>query len=134
MKRKVLDGASFELARPATILDDTYFLVALRQAPVAAPMAAPFAMPYDAMLPKAAQAANLLGPVAVSATHVRYNAVRLEPTWMILGHAAGAAAALCAKDGISAHDVDVQSLQKLLRTQKQLIMPSDPLNSQESRI
>eukprot|EP00937_MAST-01D_sp_MAST-1D-sp2_P007326 g7326.t1 len=133
MKKKVLDGAKYELARPATVLDGTYLLVALQPAPVHTSgctvcMVEPFEMPYDSMLPKAAQATNLLGPVAVSATHVRYNAVRMEPTWMILGHAAGTAAAMAAKAGITAHDVDVLALQKLLRAQKQLISPTDPVS------
>ena len=33
-------------------------------------------------MPQAAQAANVLVPVALSSTHVGFNTVRLEPTWM----------------------------------------------------
>ena len=88
-------------------------------------MDAPFAMPYDSMLPKRREVSNLLVPVALSATHVRFNAVRMEPTWMILGHAAGAAAALAAKPpgALHVHDVDVAELRQLLVTQKQLVSP-----------
>ena len=90
-------------------------------------MDAPFAMPYDAMLPKRSEVTNVLSPVAVSATHVRYNAVRMEPTWMILGHAAGAAAALAVRDGLGdVHDVDIAALQAELVAQKQMIYPDTP--------
>ena len=74
------------------------------------------------MLPKRGEVSNVLAPVTVSASHVRYNAVRMEPTWMILGHAAGAAAALATKHGLaSVHDVDVGELQQHLVEQKQLL-------------
>ena len=66
------------------------------------------------------------------ATHgcPRYNAVRMEPTWMILGHAAGAAAALAVAAGTPVQAVNVTALQALLlQQQKQLaqglLPPSD---------
>ena len=62
--------------------------------PVSGVIQAPFAIPYDAMLPALVEVSNLIVSVALSATHVRYNAVRMEPTWMLIGHAAGVAAAM----------------------------------------
>ena len=64
------------------------------------PDVAPFAIPYSSMIPKRGEVSNLLVPVAVSASHVAFNAIRLEPTWMILGQSAGVAAAM-ACDGSS---------------------------------
>lgn len=63
------------------------------------PKAAPFALPYAIMVPKRSELDNLLVPVAVSASHVAFNAVRLEPTWMILGMSAGVAAAMAVTAG-----------------------------------
>ena len=75
------------------------------------------------LLPKRSEVTNLLGAVAISCTHIRQNAIRMEPTWMILGHAAGAAAALAIKGKVSVQDVDVGQLQKLLLEQRQKLTP-----------
>ena len=53
-----------------------------------------YEVPYSVMLPPRADTANVLVPVAVSASHVAFQTLRLEPTWAVLGQAAGAAAAL----------------------------------------
>ncbi len=55
--------------------------------------------------PAQSECTNLLVPVALSATHVAYSSVRVEPAWMTIGHSAGVAAALAV-----ASDQDVQAL------------------------
>ena len=55
-------------------------------------LTAPHTLPGSIMLPPAVP--NLLAPVAVGASHVAFSSVRLEPTWMLLGGAAGMLAAL----------------------------------------
>ncbi len=52
----------------------------------------PAQIPYRSILPRDVD--NLLVPVCLSATHVAWGAVRLEPVWMQTGEAAGFAAAL----------------------------------------
>lgn len=54
---------------------------------------APYPLSYQAMVPRAGECTNLLVPVALSASHIGYGSVRMEPVFMILGHAAGTAAA-----------------------------------------
>ena len=71
---------------------------------------APYPIPYRCLTPKREDATDLLVPVALSASHVAYSSVRMEPTWMMLGEAAGAAAAQAARRGIAVQDVDVKEL------------------------
>ena len=66
---------------------------------------APYPVSYRALIPRAGDAVNLLNPVTLSATNVAYSALRMEPTFMILGQSAGIAAALAVERG-----EDVQAL------------------------
>lgn len=70
---------------------------------------------YAIMLPKRAEASNLLVPVCVSVTHVVFGSIRVEPTFLQLGQAAGAAAWLAARDGVAVHEVSIAELQALQR-------------------
>ena len=74
-----------------------------------------FDIPYRAITPKANECSNLLVPVSVSASHVAFCTIRLEPTWMNLGEAAGIAAAMAAKTDITVQEVDIEHLQLRVR-------------------
>jgi hypothetical protein len=77
----------------------------------------PYQIPYRVMLPKRAETENLMVPVCFSASHVAYSSLRMEPQYMIMGHAAGVAAYLAIKGGIPVQDIPVRELQKILRSQ-----------------
>ena len=72
----------------------------------------PSQVPYNALLPE--EVDNLLVPVPLSATHVGFGTIRLEPTWMQIGEAAGYAAALAAETGTSPGDLHVGAIQRQL--------------------
>ena len=72
----------------------------------------PGQIPYRALLPQGVD--NLLVPVCLSATHVAWGAVRLEPVWMETGEAAGFAAALSKQRGIAPAALDPDLLVRTL--------------------
>jgi hypothetical protein len=77
----------------------------------------PYQIPYRVMLPKRQQATNLLVPVCFSASHVAYSSLRMEPQYMILGHAAGVAASLVLKSDKPVQEISVAALQEKLKAQ-----------------
>ena len=75
-------------------------------------------IPYRAITPSASECSNLLVPVALSATHVAYSSVRVEPTWMAIGQSTGIAAALAARAGVTVQALDYPTLRTRLLAQK----------------
>jgi FAD dependent oxidoreductase/S-layer homology domain len=73
---------------------------------------APHQAPYQIMVPS--EIDGLLVPMAVSATHVGFQVLRLEPIRIALGQAAGNAAALCVRNHLQPRQVPVPQLQELL--------------------
>jgi len=78
------------------------------------PNDAPYPIAYRAITPRAEHARNLLNPVTLSATSVAYSSIRMEPTFMMLGEAAGAAAALAVENKVSVQAVSYPSLRRRL--------------------
>ncbi|WP_129780589.1 FAD-dependent oxidoreductase [Peristeroidobacter soli] len=78
---------------------------------------------YDAIVPRAAEATNLFVPVALSASHIAYGSIRMEPVFMILGQSVGEAAVLAIEKGIRAQAVPYDTLASRLRAKGQLIDP-----------
>jgi hypothetical protein len=77
----------------------------------------PYQIPYRVMLPRRTEASNLLVPVPFSASHVVYSSMRMEPQYMMIGQAAGVAAALAIRGHVGVHDIDVAELRRLLASQ-----------------
>jgi hypothetical protein len=69
-------------------------------------------IPYASLVPPDVE--NLLVPVCCSATHVAYCSLRMEPVYMMLGHAAGNAAHLALAGKTPVQKVDAQRLRALL--------------------
>jgi hypothetical protein len=85
---------------------------------------APFQVPYGTIVPKRVN--NLVVPVAVSASHIGFSALRLEPTWTALGHAAGLAIHLAIAKNVPMAMVPAGEIQQLLlRDRAAIIYTSD---------
>ncbi|MCA9097241.1 MAG: FAD-dependent oxidoreductase, partial [Planctomycetaceae bacterium] len=83
----------------------------------------PYEIPYRIMIPE--ELDGLIVPVAAGTTHVAFSSIRMEPTWMALGQAAGTAAHLAIADKVAPRHVDAVKLQKVLVQNGQIIHHQD---------
>ncbi len=83
----------------------------------------PYAIPYRSLVPKREECANLLVPVCMSASHVAYGTIRMEPVYMIMGQASGVAAALALKANVDVQSISVEMLKARLGAQKAVLSP-----------
>ena len=73
-----------------------------------------YGIDYGAIIPKKAECANLLVPVCVSASHMAFGSIRMEPVFFELGQAAGAAAVEAIAEKGTVQDVDYAKLRERL--------------------
>jgi hypothetical protein len=85
----------------------------------------PYEIPLGVLLPRKEQVDNLLVPVCLSASHVAYSSVRMEPQYMIIGQAAGVVASLAIQGQTAVQDVSVPALQNKLHLQKAVLNHGD---------
>ncbi len=81
----------------------------------------PYEIAFGTILPLKSQTDNLLVPVCLSASHVAYSSVRMEPQYMMMGQAAGVTAALAIQGKTAVQDVSVETLQHKLRSHKAIL-------------
>ena len=87
----------------------------LNEGDVQIPLDSPYPISYRAIVPKEEECANLLVPVCLSASHIAYGSIRMEPVFLVLGQSAATAAALALDADVSLQKVEVEKLRlKLL--------------------
>ena len=79
----------------------------------------PYPVAYRSIVPKKEECTNLLVPLCLSASHVAYGSIRMEPVFMIMGQSAGTAACIAIEDDVSVQDVDYAKLRERLVADKQ---------------
>lgn len=82
---------------------------------------APYPISYRSIVPKPEECANLLVPVCLSASHIAFGSIRMEPVFMVLGQSAATAACLAIDAGVAVQDVSYASLQARLLADKQVL-------------
>ena len=88
---------------------------------VEVPPAGPYPVAHRSIVPKAGECENLLVPVCLSASHIAYGSIRMEPVFMVLGQSAGTAAAMAIDANEPVQKVDYRQLRKRLLADHQLL-------------
>tara|TARA_R110002072_G_scaffold174303_3_gene329355 strand:+ start:36502 stop:38694 length:2193 start_codon:yes stop_codon:yes gene_type:complete len=74
----------------------------------------PYPISYRSIRPKKSECENLLVPACLSASHMAYGSIRMEPVFMVLGQSAATAAVQAIEAGVAVQDIDVEELQRRL--------------------
>ena len=81
---------------------------------VEARVQAPYPISYRSITPQKEECSNLLIPVCLSASHIAFGSIRMEPVFMVLGQSAGTAACLAVNESASVQDVNYEQLRQKL--------------------
>ena len=74
----------------------------------------PYPISYTSIRPRQSECDNLLVPVCLSASHIAYGSIRMEPVFMVLGQSAATAAVLAIDAGIAVQEVPYADLRERL--------------------
>jgi hypothetical protein len=81
----------------------------------------PYPISYRSIVPKRSECENLFVPVCLSASHIAYGSIRMEPVFMILGQSAATAASIAIDEQIPAQSVAYDKLRTRLLADKQIL-------------
>jgi hypothetical protein len=81
----------------------------------------PYPISYRSLVPRATECTNLLVPVCLSASHIAYGSIRMEPVFMVLGQSAATAACLSLDGRVDVQNVAIPALQERLRADGQVL-------------
>jgi hypothetical protein len=81
----------------------------------------PYPIAYRSIVPKANECENLLVPVCLSASHISYGSIRMEPVFMVLGQSAATAASQAIEQGVAVQKINYPTLRERLLKDKQVL-------------
>jgi hypothetical protein len=74
----------------------------------------PYGISWRSLIPRRGECDNLIVPVCVSASHIAYGSIRMEPVFMVLGQSAGIAAMLALRENCRVQDLPYAALREQL--------------------
>ncbi|HZL90085.1 MAG TPA: FAD-dependent oxidoreductase [Pirellulaceae bacterium] len=86
----------------------------------------PYPIAYRSLTPKKQECENLLVPICLSASHIAYGSIRMEPVFMVLGQSAAIAAVQSLDGDAAVQDIDVGKLQERLKADGQILAWTGP--------
>ena len=86
----------------------------------------PYGISFRSICPRQTEVENLLVPVCLSATHIAYGSIRMEPVFMVLGQSAATAAVLAIERGEAIQQVPYDLLRDRLLADEQVLEWTGP--------
>lgn len=74
----------------------------------------PYPVSYGSLVPKKEECENLIVPVCLSASHIAFGSIRMEPVFMVLGQSAATAAGLAIEKETGVQEVPYAALRERL--------------------
>jgi hypothetical protein len=88
---------------------------------VEAHVKAPFPISYRSIVPRKEECANLLVPVCLSATHIAFGSIRMEPVFMVLGQSSALIACFAIEEEKAVQEIEFNRIRQMLIKQAQVI-------------
>jgi len=95
----------------------------LNEGDVQAPAGPPYPISYRALIPRAGECENLFVPFCLSASHIAFGSIRMEPVFMILAESCVHAASLALRRGVAVQKVPYEDLHAQLKAAQQVLEP-----------
>ncbi len=86
----------------------------------------PYPIAYRSIRPKQSECTNLLVPVCLSASHIAYGSIRMEPVFMVLGQSAATAACQAIDSQVAVQQIDISKFQQRLLADQQVLEWTGP--------
>lgn len=86
----------------------------------------PYPIDYGSIVPRATECSNLLVPVCLSASHIAFGSIRMEPVFMVLGQSAATAAMQSIEERVSVQDINYSKLRQRLLADGQILEWTGP--------
>ena len=81
----------------------------------------PYQISYRSIVPRKSECENLLVPVCLSASHIAYGSIRMEPVFMVLGQSSAMAAGLALEGNVAVQKIRYDDLRRRLLAAKQIL-------------
>lgn len=81
----------------------------------------PYPIAYRSIIPRPEECKNLLVPVCLSASHIAFGSIRMEPVFMVLGQSAATAAMQSIESNCAVQQIDYAKLRDRLLADRQVL-------------
>lgn len=82
----------------------------------------PYPISFRSIVPRQSECGNLLVPVCLSASHMAFGSIRMEPVFMVLGQSAATAAAIAIDGSSSVQEIEHSKLKDRMQADKQKLI------------